>query len=117
METRITRRRVTATADAPGGLASTGSCHGHSGADRIAIRRFAFQVEGEEMAFSRSLIVEIDQWRVLRDKQEVGASIVVEVGTGEPSAMPNDLATKISKTELRDLIEFLASLTSPTNVP
>ena len=27
-----------------------------------------------------------------------------------PSAMPNDLVKKLSKTELRDLIEFLASL-------
>jgi hypothetical protein len=27
--------------------------------------------------------------------------------------MPNDLAGKLSKTELRDLIEFLASLKAP----
>jgi quinoprotein glucose dehydrogenase len=33
------------------------------------------------------------------------------------SAMPNDLATKISKTELRDLIEFLAGLKMPPKNP
>ena len=27
-----------------------------------------------------------------------------------PSAMPNDLAKKLTKTDLRDLIEFLANL-------
>jgi quinoprotein glucose dehydrogenase len=34
-----------------------------------------------------------------------------------PSAMPADLAPKLSKTELRDLIEFLASLRTPPKTP
>ena len=34
-----------------------------------------------------------------------------------PTAMPNDLAKKLSKTELRDLIEFLASLKTPPGKP
>jgi len=34
-----------------------------------------------------------------------------------PSAMPDDLARKLSKTELRDLIEFLASLKTPAKIP
>ena len=34
-----------------------------------------------------------------------------------PSAMPNDLAKKLSKPELRDLIEFLASLKVPVKRP
>jgi quinoprotein glucose dehydrogenase len=33
-----------------------------------------------------------------------------------PSAMPADVAQKLSKTELRDLIEFLASLKTPSRV-
>ena len=34
----------------------------------------------------------------------------IEEHAQSPSAMPGDLAGKLSKTELRDLIEFLASL-------
>ena len=34
-----------------------------------------------------------------------------------PSAMPADLVQKLSKTELRDLIEFLASLKTPPKTP
>ena len=34
-----------------------------------------------------------------------------------PSAMPNDLAGKLSKTELRDLIEYLVSLKTPPKAP
>jgi cytochrome c1 len=31
--------------------------------------------------------------------------------------MPNDLAGKLSKTELRDLIEYLVSLKTPPKAP
>ena len=34
-----------------------------------------------------------------------------------PSAMPNDLVKKLTKTELRDLIEFLMSLKAPAKTP
>jgi quinoprotein glucose dehydrogenase len=34
-----------------------------------------------------------------------------------PSAMPADVVQKLSKTELRDLIEFLASLRTPAKAP
>ena len=34
-----------------------------------------------------------------------------------PSAMPADLVKKLSRTELRDLIEFLASLKTPAKTP
>ena len=35
---------------------------------------------------------------------------LIEERNRGPSAMPNDLARKLSRTELRDLIEFLANL-------
>jgi quinoprotein glucose dehydrogenase len=38
---------------------------------------------------------------------------MVEARKSGPSAMPSDLARKLSRRELRDLIEFLASLKSP----
>jgi hypothetical protein len=34
-----------------------------------------------------------------------------------PSAMPADVAPKLSKTELRDLVEFLAGLRTPRRQP
>jgi quinoprotein glucose dehydrogenase len=41
----------------------------------------------------------------------------IEERKSGPSAMPNDLAQKLSKSELRDLIEFLARLKSAPTAP
>ncbi len=43
--------------------------------------------------------------------------VTIEERKRGPSAMPGDLAGKLSKTELRDLIEFLVSLKVPPKTP
>jgi quinoprotein glucose dehydrogenase len=43
-------------------------------------------------------------------KQERVAAAAVEDRSQGPSAMPADIATKLSRRELRDLVEWLASL-------
>src|SRR5689334_17865735 len=80
MEPRVAGRGVAAAPEPPGGLPPPGADDRHTRPDRIAVRCRPLEAQRYEMAGALGPVVEVRQRRVLRDQQEVGAPVVVEVG-------------------------------------